>query len=300
MSDSNRTEEKKPVEGWALLFKTIWLFLKKISRKHPGGTGSFVLHFSLFLLLVIGGLPFLFKKETPPVRIITVEMVPITQETSIKTETGGEKEKEKPKPEEKKEPPIKNVPDKPSAPKPKPTAPKIKLKEKPEITKPKEKPEPKKKEEEKKPEKKKPEEKKKNDFESVLKTIEAMKKEQQKEEGKKIKGTDFNPEKPLSISEIDYIIRQISKCWTVPAGGRDAAELSVLLRISLSVDGTVRAVKVVEQSRYDKPSETFFRAAADSAVRAVRKCSPLKGLPPEKFASWGELELNFDPKELIY
>jgi hypothetical protein len=45
-------------------------------------------------------------------------------------------------------------------------------------------------------------------------------------------------------------------------------------------------------------SEPFFRAAADSALRAVFKCSPLKNLPPEKYGSWREMELNFDPQDL--
>ena len=36
-----------------------------------------------------------------------------------------------------------------------------------------------------------------------------------------------------------------------------------------------------------------------SAVRAVHKCSPLKNLPPEKYGSWREMEINFDPKEML-
>ncbi len=50
-------------------------------------------------------------------------------------------------------------------------------------------------------------------------------------------------------------------------------------------------------SRYN--SDSFFRAAADSALRAVHECSPLKNLPPEKYDTWHYMELNFDPKDML-
>jgi hypothetical protein len=31
----------------------------------------------------------------------------------------------------------------------------------------------------------------------------------------------------------------------------------------------------------------------------VRICSPLEGLPPEKYAQWQTLLLNFDPQEML-
>ena len=46
-------------------------------------------------------------------------------------------------------------------------------------------------------------------------------------------------------------------------------------------------------------SESFYRAAAESAMRAVRVCSPLEGLPTEKYQQWQTLLLNFDPQEML-
>jgi hypothetical protein len=43
-----------------------------------------------------------------------------------------------------------------------------------------------------------------------------------------------------------------------------------------------------------------FRAAADSAVRAVYKCNPIKNLPTNKYNSWKEMRLNFDPSMQLY
>jgi colicin import membrane protein len=41
-------------------------------------------------------------------------------------------------------------------------------------------------------------------------------------------------------------------------------------------------------------SDPVFRAFAESAVRAVRSCSPLK-LPPESYQVWRNIIFNFDP-----
>jgi hypothetical protein len=52
-----------------------------------------------------------------------------------------------------------------------------------------------------------------------------------------------------------------------------------------------------EMGRYN--SDTFYRAAADSAVRATHECSPLKNLPPDKYGSWKEMELTFNPADML-
>jgi hypothetical protein len=34
-------------------------------------------------------------------------------------------------------------------------------------------------------------------------------------------------------------------------------------------------------------------------MRAVRICSPLEGLPAEKYQAWKALDLTFDPQEML-
>ncbi|NBO19672.1 MAG: energy transducer TonB, partial [Proteobacteria bacterium] len=46
-------------------------------------------------------------------------------------------------------------------------------------------------------------------------------------------------------------------------------------------------------------SDPFYRAAADAAVRAVQRCSPLTGLPSDKYETWKQMELRFDPKYML-
>jgi hypothetical protein len=66
----------------------------------------------------------------------------------------------------------------------------------------------------------------------------------------------------------------------------------------MRADGTVEDAKIVDLSRY--AADNFFRAAADSAVRAVKnpRCSPLK-FPPQKYDQWKNFTLNFNPKDLL-
>lgn len=263
-------------------------------------------------MLFIFGLPS-FLSYTPPEEpaAITVEILPITGVTNVKpmesTPTEAEKPEEKPqeKPEPKEPekaedqkkptPPVKTAEETP----PPPPA------EKPDV-KTKEKPKDKKEEEKKKEEKKKPKE---EDLTAVLKAVrdtaakeKKSEKTDNKDSGSKSKSisNSYDPTLPLSLSEKDAIRSQIAKCWSVPAGAKDAHELIVILRLQLERDGSVIKVELANESKSRYSRDTFFRAAADSAMRAVRQCSPLQNLPADKFNTWRDIELTFDPKEMLF
>jgi hypothetical protein len=104
----------------------------------------------------------------------------------------------------------------------------------------------------------------------------------------------------MTMSEIDAIRYQIQRCWSVPAGARDAGDLVVRLRVFLNPDGSLsRAPEIVESARAPSVGEEYYRAAAESARRAVQVCSPLKNLPPAKYEKWRELTLTFNPKDML-
>ncbi len=106
------------------------------------------------------------------------------------------------------------------------------------------------------------------------------------------------PDQPISISEKDAIRQQIRRCWNLPAGAKDAQDLVIEVSVIMNPDGTVRQATVVDEGRMR--SDPFFRAAAESARRAVLnpKCSPLK-LPPEKYSQWQRMTLTFNPKDMF-
>lgn len=100
-------------------------------------------------------------------------------------------------------------------------------------------------------------------------------------------------DEPLSSSVSDAIRRQVEDNWNVPAGAADAGDLTVEIRILLSPDGEVRRVDIVDQTRLS--ADTFYRAMAESARRAVFQASPLRDLPPEKYEAWREITFTFRP-----
>ena len=101
----------------------------------------------------------------------------------------------------------------------------------------------------------------------------------------------------LTVSEVDAIRYQIEQCWNVPAGARDARDLVIRVRISLKPDGSLRAPpEILDRERMN---DGFFRAAAESARRAVQRCTPLKNLPTAKYDRWQEITLTFNPRDML-
>jgi len=112
------------------------------------------------------------------------------------------------------------------------------------------------------------------------------------------KSSKFEDNKPLTLSEIDSIKNQIYKCWNVPAGARDIKNAKVVVQINLQPDGSVSGAKLLDEGKMTMDS-TVFSILGESAVRAVYKCSPLQNLPISKYKRWKELELLFDPSQMI-
>ena len=105
---------------------------------------------------------------------------------------------------------------------------------------------------------------------------------------------------PLSEREVDAFRTQVGRCWLVPAVAVDAANLIVSLRIFLHPDGSLaRAPEIIDRARMGRPGEASFQAAAESAVRAVLRCEPYEMLPASKYELWREIELNFDPMDML-
>lgn len=98
----------------------------------------------------------------------------------------------------------------------------------------------------------------------------------------------------LSESEMDALRRQIARCWNPPVGSVGAADLVVRVQMNLAEDGSLRSNAVVVNSS----GNPAFQAAADSALRAVRRCAPYS-LPFEKYSAWQDVIVNFDPRDML-
>ena len=95
----------------------------------------------------------------------------------------------------------------------------------------------------------------------------------------------------LSQTEYDKIKNYIGKCWHTSIGASEV-KLIIPLKISANMDGSVNSVVIQDKIRYAK--DTFYRATADSARRAVLDCSPLP-LPKNKAALFKKFFFDFDP-----
>ena len=97
-------------------------------------------------------------------------------------------------------------------------------------------------------------------------------------------------EAKLTQTEIDKLRNYISKCWETSIGASEV-KIIIPLKISANMDGSVNSVEIDDQSRYVK--DTFYRATADSARRAVLDCSPLP-LPKNKASQFKSFFFDFD------
>ncbi len=93
--------------------------------------------------------------------------------------------------------------------------------------------------------------------------------------------------------------QQISACWSIPGGAKDVGNMNIEIRILLNPDGTLRGAPRI-QDRARMTSDPYFRAVAESALRALRNplCSPLR-LPFGEYDVWKEIILTFNPREAL-
>jgi hypothetical protein len=115
--------------------------------------------------------------------------------------------------------------------------------------------------------------------------------------------------KPSQRSSIDkrrmganlaqMIQQQITPCWSVPGGAKDVQDMKIAVHIQLNQDGTLRGAPRLEDTRRMQ-SDPFYRAVAESALRALRNpsCSPLK-LPLDQYDLWQDITFVFEPGEAL-
>ena len=56
--------------------------------------------------------------------------------------------------------------------------------------------------------------------------------------------------------------------------------------------------EILDHERMNRPGQKFYKVLAESALRAVRLCQPLK-VPPTGYEKWKDLQLNFNPAEML-
>ena len=102
----------------------------------------------------------------------------------------------------------------------------------------------------------------------------------------------------LTLSEEDKLKAQIFDCWNIPLGLPYNENLLVRIKVYLKSDGTVLKTEILDHARMNMPGQGFYKVLAESALRAVKLCQPLR-VPSTGYERWKELQLNFDAREML-
>ena len=255
---------------------------------------------SVLVLLTVLSLPFMLREpiDLPP--IVSVELIQITDKTSIPYAPKARKIIEENKKKEKERLVSEQAP------------PAAKAKEKPDRI-----PLPNEKKDEKQivkkkqnPEEIKPQIRQSSEFEKkeivdtnqIAALIDKAKEEEAVKQKKTDKITQSNQKNSfatgLTLSQEDALRAQIFGCWSVPLGLPYDKDLLVRIKLNLKKDGTILKSEILDHQRMNKPGQKFYKVLAESALRAVRLCQPLK-VPPTGYDKWKELQLNFNPTEML-
>jgi len=255
---------------------------------------------SVLVLLTILSLPFMLREPVDLPPIVSVELIQITDKTSIPYAPKARKIIEETKKKEEERLVSEQAP------------PAAKAKEKPDRI-----PLPNEMKEEKKiikkkqnPEEVKPEIRQSSEFEKkeivdtnqIAALIDKAKEEEAVKQKKKDKITQSNQKNSfatgLTLSQEDALRAQIFGCWSVPLGLPYDEDLLVRIKLQLKKDGTIMKSEILDHQRMNKPGQKFYKVLAESALRAVRLCQPLK-VPPTGYDKWKDLQLNFNPTEML-
>ena len=255
---------------------------------------------SVLVLLTILSLPFMLREPVDLPPIVSVELIQITDKTSIPYAPKARKIIEETKKKEKERLVSEQAP------------PAAKAKEKPDRI-----PLPNDIKEEKKivkkkqnPEEIKPEIRQASEFEKkeivdtnqIAALIDKAKEEEAVVQKKTDKITQSSQKNSfatgLTLSQEDALRAQIFGCWSVPLGLPYDEDLLVRIKLQLKKDGTIMKSEILDHQRMNRPGQKFYKVLAESALRAVRLCQPLK-VPPTGYDKWKDLQLNFNPTEML-
>jgi|TARA_B100000929_G_scaffold105598_1_gene83636 hypothetical protein len=102
----------------------------------------------------------------------------------------------------------------------------------------------------------------------------------------------------LTLNEEDALKAQIFGCWSIPLGLPYNENLLVRIKLKLKPDGSVIKTEILDHARMNNPGQGFYKVLAESALRAIQLCQPLR-VPTTGYERWKDLQLNFDAREML-
>lgn len=99
----------------------------------------------------------------------------------------------------------------------------------------------------------------------------------------------------LSQSEVDALRLRILSCWSPSPGINANSEVYVVLRVLFKADGSLLQAPVLVEGS----ASPLGPALVESVKRALMLCQPFTMLKPEHYDQWKDIQLRFDPHELL-
>ncbi len=109
----------------------------------------------------------------------------------------------------------------------------------------------------------------------------------------------FGAETAMTVQLSDALRSEIAPCWSPPVDAPDPSDLVVEFELFLNPDGSVaRPPQLAASSAAAAESNSYTRAAAEAARRAIYTCAPYK-LPANQYNQWRDIEIQFDPRQMM-
>ena len=102
----------------------------------------------------------------------------------------------------------------------------------------------------------------------------------------------------LTLNEEDALKAQIFGCWSIPLGLPFNEDLLVKIKLQLKPDGSIIRTEILDHARMNRPGQGFYKVLAESALRAIKLCQPLR-VPSTGYERWKDMQLNFDAREML-
>ncbi|OSP56535.1 hypothetical protein [Pseudoruegeria sp. SK021] len=98
---------------------------------------------------------------------------------------------------------------------------------------------------------------------------------------------------PLTQGDRDGLRLAVSQCWNFSALSTDASKVTVVVGMSMTLDGQPSNLRMVS---FDGGGQAAAQQAFDTARRAILRCAGEGySLPREKYDQWREIEMTFNP-----
>ena len=121
---------------------------------------------------------------------------------------------------------------------------------------------------------------------TVTKTLSAV-------AGNAVKAPPKKSLSPVGLDDIARIQQHVSQCWQPPLGAAGNDTLIVDIFVSVDRSGEVQKAVIEDKLRFNLDS--YFKASAIAAQRAIVDCSPLP-IPPEKYDQLKKFTFAFNPQ----